>query len=255
VNRRRILVAALVGLLSANIVHAREPGGHAGADRPLIGVASVASDDLVRSLRDCGAVPVVLPAVDAGNGAIDSYLKRLDALLLPGGADIPPAEYGARPHPTVKPLDDDRYAFEKALGKAWIERTDKPLLGICLGGQWINVLCGGSLVQDIPSQLGSNHRGVTHPVTIKPESRLAAILGARKLEVNSSHHQAVLRLGKGLRAVAHSPDGVIEAIETTHPKRFLLGVQWHPERLVATDPLQRKLIRALVEAAAVPSHP
>ena len=87
---------------------------------------------------------------------------------MPGGADIPPAEYGEEAHETVEPLDEDRFRFEKALVHAWIEKTDKPLLGICLGSQWINVASGGSLVQDIPSEFNVNHRDTTHPITINP---------------------------------------------------------------------------------------
>jgi len=218
--------------------------------RPVIGIASVTDKNYLRAVREAGGVPKVLPTGDAALENIDGYLKTLDGLLLPGGADIPPAEYGEEPHPSVKLLEPDRLAFERALGKAWIERTKKPLLGVCLGGQWINVLHGGSLVQDIPSEFQVSHRDTTHAVTLDADSRLSRIFDTTRIEVNSTHHQAVRKIGKGLRVVARSPDGLIEATESTDPNRFLIGVQWHPERLADKDPLQRKLFRAFVEAAA-----
>ena len=219
--------------------------------RPLIGIASLNDENYIRAVRDHGGIAVILPNTDGSADAIDGYLQELDGLVMPGGLDIPPKEYGARPHPTVSVLSDERYYFEKALVSRWIQETDKPLLGICLGGQWINVASGGTLIQDIPSEVGSNHRGVTHAITIEPDSRLGRIFGSEGFEVNSSHHQAVGKLGEGLRVVARSPDGVVEATETTDPRRFLIGVQWHPERLIDTDPNQARLFEAFIEAAKV----
>lgn len=216
---------------------------------PVIGIASLTSDTYVRAIRECGGIPLVLPNADGSADRIDEYLLLLDGLLMPGGADIRPSEWGEERHPTTKLLDDDRFCFEKAMITAWIERTDKPLLGICLGSQWINVAHGGSLIQDIPSEFGVNHRGVSHMVTLEADSRLRRILGETEFEVNSFHHQAVRYVGKGLRAVARCPDGIIEATETTDPDRFLFGVQWHPEKLVPENKLQQKLIQAFVDAA------
>lgn len=220
---------------------------------PLIGIASLTSEDFVRAIRDAGGIPVVLPNGEGNEARVPEYLQLLDGLLMPGGADIPPADYGEEPHETVVLLEENRYRFEKALIKAWIEETDKPLLGVCLGSQWINVATGGSLVQDIPSEVGTNHRNVSHPVALVPGTRLARIFGATELEVNSLHHQAVERLGQGLQIVATAPDGVIEATESTDPDRFLIGVQWHPEKLL-TDPVQAKLFEAFVEAAGASSR-
>lgn len=217
--------------------------------RPLIGIASLTSETYVKAIRESGGIPVVLPNTDYSDDVIADYLSRLDALLMPGGADIPPSEYGEEPHETVKILDDDRFNFEKAMGSAWIEKTDKPMLGICLGSQWINVLHGGSLVQDIPSEFDVVHRDVTHPVTLEPDSKLARIFGETEFDVNSLHHQAVRKVGQGLRIVARSPDGIVEATESTDPNRFLIGVQWHPEKLMPEDQRQAKLIQAFVEAA------
>ena len=219
-------------------------------DAPLIGIASLSSADYIRVVRESGGIPVVLPNTDGSVARIDDYLALLDGLLMPGGADIPPSEYGEEPHETVELLDDDRFHFEKALISAWMKKTDKPLLGICLGSQWINVASGGSLVQDIPSEFNVNHRDTDHLVTIEPGSRLSRIFGATEVEVNSWHHQAVRKIGDGLRIVAKSPDGIVEATETTDPDRFLIGVQWHPEKLMPDNTTQAKLLEAFVEAAA-----
>jgi putative glutamine amidotransferase len=246
-----LLAAGLLGYQIGNQPHSTSPGPSPIADepRPLIGIASLDSETYIRAVRESGGIPVVLPNTDPSPEAIEDYLTRLDALLLPGGADIPPSEYGEEPHPTVKILSNERFSFEKAMGKAWIERTDKPLLGICLGSQWINVLHGGSLVQDIPSEFNVNHRDTTHPVTLEPDSRLGRIFGETEFEVNSLHHQAVRKVGPGLRIVACSPEGIVEATESVDPNRFLIGVQWHPEKLMPADQRQAKLLKAFVEAA------
>lgn len=223
------------------------PGKDEGA--PIIGIASLTSENYVRAVRQAGGIPLVLPNTDGSPDQIKSYLAILDGLLLPGGADIPPSEYGEEPHETVKVLDDSRYNFEKALSRAWIRDSKKPMLGICLGSQWINVSSGGSLIQDIPSKFGVNHRDVNHEVTLESDSRLSKVLGKTRMEVNSYHHQAVGRVGEGLRVVARSPDGVVEGTETTDPDRFLIGVQWHPEKMVENDAVQAKLLRAFVDAA------
>ncbi len=249
-NRRLLLTAS--GIIAAGIIgffigdYGDEPTARSA---PLIGIASLTSDNYVRAVRDSGGIPVVLPNTDGSQEKIGEYLQLLDGLLMPGGADIPPSEYGEEPHPTVQILDDDRYQFEKALITAWIKESDKPLLGICLGSQWINVASGGSLVQDIPTEYGVNHRDVTHAVELEPDSKLSKIFGESQFEVNSLHHQAVKNLGSNLRIVARSSDGVVEATETTDPNRFLIGVQWHPEKLMPDDKRQAKLLKAFVEAA------
>lgn len=216
---------------------------------PIIGIASLTNDTYVQAIRDCGGIPIVLPNAGGSIEEIDEYLELLDGLIMPGGADIPPSEWGEEPHPTTNVLDDDRYRFEKAMITAWIQKTDKPLLGICLGSQWVNVAHGGSLIQDIPSEFGGHPKGESHMVKLEPDSRLSKIFGETEFEVNSLHHQAVRDVGEGLRAVAISPDGIIEATETTSPDRFLIGVQWHPEKLMPESKLQQKLIQAFIDAA------
>jgi putative glutamine amidotransferase len=253
-SRRTLLISALtLGAAMAGFFIGRVSVPEAtgpSLDAPLIGIASLTSENYIRAVRESGGIPIVLPNTDGSVDRIDDYLALLDGLLMPGGADIPPSEYGEEAHETVEILDDARFHFEKALISAWMKKTDKPLLGICLGSQWINVASGGSLVQDIPSEFNVNHRETNHPVTIEPDSRLGRIFGATKLEVNSWHHQSVRKLGDGLRVAATSPDGIIEATETTDPDRFLIGVQWHPEKLMPDNTTQAKLLEAFIEAAA-----
>jgi putative glutamine amidotransferase len=220
-----------------NPIRASRPIAEKKFNAPLIGIASLTNDSYVLAVKEAGGVPIVLPNGDGSSDKIAEYLDLLDGLIMPGGADIPPSEWGEEPHPTTQILEENRYLFEKELITTWIKKTNKPLLGICLGSQWINVAHGGSLIQDIPSEFGVNHRGVTHQVTLESSSRLCEIFGETKLLVNSFHHQAVGRLGEGLKLVAKSPNGIVEATETTDPDRFLIGVQWHPEKMAPNDPL------------------
>ena len=234
--------------------------GPATPSEPLIGITSVYKtfeDDpaaytqtnfaYVRAIADNGGIPVVLPTVDDG-AIVRRYVKELDGLVLVGGADIPPSAYGEEPHETVGPLTPQRYDFERRLIAGWLA-SDKPILGVCLGMQFSNVVAGGSLIQDIPSEIGTqvNHR-TYHRVRIAPDSSLAKLLGASEARVLSSHHQGVDDVGSGLKIIAWSKDGVQEAAERVDGG-FGLFVQWHPES--GDDRQQRDAIYgALVRAAA-----
>jgi putative glutamine amidotransferase len=227
--------------------------------RPLIGITSVyepakgdksaqttVSFAYASAVADNGGVPVVLPTID-DEQILQRYLTVLDGLVLIGGDDIPPEAYGEQPHETVEPLEKHRYDFERKLIARWLA-GGKPLLGVCLGMQFTNVVAGGTMVQDIPSEIGTkvNHKRY-HRVLIEPDSRLARLLNSAEASVLSSHHQAVDDLGRNLRVVAHSEDGVTEALERTDGK-FGLFVQWHPEAM--TDLAHRNAIYgALVQAA------
>ena len=195
--------------------------GRVAPSRPVIGITSVYEWDeqqktastvvnfaYVRAVAENGGVPVVLPSID-DEEILRRYLEELDGLVLAGGADIPPAAYGQEPHETVKPLPAQRYDFERKLIALWLE-SGKPVLGVCLGMQFTNVVAGGTLIQDIPSQVGKtvNHRKY-HRVRIEPDSLLAEILGGDEASVFSNHHQAVRDLGGNLKVVARSEDGVI----------------------------------------------
>ncbi|TWT50126.1 gamma-glutamyl-gamma-aminobutyrate hydrolase family protein [Allorhodopirellula solitaria] len=222
--------------------------------KPLIGISTVNGESYVRAVRDCGGIPVILPSADGSTELVEEYLELLDGLLLPGGDDIHSSEWGEELHPAANLIPDERYKFEKALVNAWIQRTDKPLLGICLGCQWISVGHRGSIVQDIPSEFGGHPKYVNHTVKIAPDSRLLRIFGEEEFEVNSIHHQSVRDPGTGMRVVAKSPDGIVEAIESTDPTRFVIGVQWHPEKLAPESEVQANLFRAFIEAARNARH-
>src|SRR5204863_7680193 len=168
--------------------------------------------------------------------------------------DIHPEAYGEPPHPELGPTWRDLDATELALARQAIA-TDLPMLAISRGAQALNIARGGTLFQHLPERFGRSiqHRqlaegpGTTHPVEIAPESTLARALGCTELKVNSYHHQATSGLGRGVRAVAWAPDGVVEAIEVPR-SAFAIGVQWHAESML-DDPSQLRLFGALVRAA------
>lgn len=210
--------------------------------KPLIGIGSDVEPSGTRhkafsfttyidAIRAAGAIPVLIPPQP--DSAAD-VIANLDGLVLAGGEDCDPAAYGEERHETVDPMDPRRQANDEALARAAYE-AGLPTLGICLGMQIMNVVRGGSLIQDIDAQCAGamNHasdpsdRG-RHDVEIDAGTRLAEIIGAGRKNVNSSHHQAVGRVGKELTVTAHATDGIVEAVED-RSHRFFIGVQWHPE--------------------------
>jgi putative glutamine amidotransferase len=205
----------------------------------------------VRALARAGAVPVVLPPLPAD--AVPSLLAPLAAVCLSGGPDLDPSAYGASPSPALGPVEPALDLFELEVARV-ADAAGLPIFGICRGAQALNVARGGTLHQHLPAVTDNSvdHRQTspgweeTHAVRVDPDSRLASILGTDATWVNSFHHQAVERLGRGLRAVAWAPDGTIEAIEDA--ERFVLGVQWHAETLDRGGPHHR-LFEALVAAA------
>jgi putative glutamine amidotransferase len=197
----------------------------------------------MRVLDAAGAMPVVLPPV----GDAAALLDRLDGVVLSGGPDLDPAAYGARErHRELGPTEPALDAFELTLAQAALERGT-PVLAVCRGAQALNVACGGTLHQHVPGHRQTAPAAdTTHDVRLNARSRLARIARTRTLPVNTFHHQAADRLGAGLRAVAHAPDGTIEAIEGAG---FVVGVQWHAETLAAQLPLFEALVAA---ASATP---
>ena len=196
-----------------------------------------------------GGIPVMLPLLAEPEYAL-ALAERLDAIVLPGSrSDVDPACYGASPHPKLGPVHRERDQLDAALIHQALERH-KPLLGICYGTQMLNVTLGGSLVQHLETDIAHSDRKVPHIVRVEGESLLARLGGAGEHEVNTSHHQALERVPTELRITARAPDGVIEAVETTEPGRFLLGVQWHPERIWQKSPISRALFEELVRRAA-----
>ncbi|MFI6624959.1 gamma-glutamyl-gamma-aminobutyrate hydrolase family protein [Streptomyces sp. NPDC050528] len=189
--------------------------------------ATVIQQSFVRGVTQAGGRAVVLPPDSQDSDVLD----RLDGLLLPGGADIDPAHFGQDRHPTTDQPRPDRDAGELLLLRAALDRN-LPVLGVCCGLQLLVILYGGTLHQHLPDLLGhTGHlpsEGVLgeHEVTFSAGSKAAAVYG-RSARVNSHHHQGVAEPG-GLRVTARSDDGLPEAVEDPD-KRFVVGVQWHPE--------------------------
>ncbi|MBI5092674.1 MAG: gamma-glutamyl-gamma-aminobutyrate hydrolase family protein [Candidatus Hydrogenedentes bacterium] len=197
-----------------------------------------------------GGAPVILPA--ANPKSCRATLEHLDGLILSGGKeDVPPEVFGEGPHPTVTPMPRARWDSE-ALWLATALELNKPVLGVCLGMQVMNVTAGGKLIQDIPDQCpGSQVHGDPsgmrqHEVLIEPDTLLARLAPERKVTITSSHHQAIKGVPTGFRIAALSEDGIIEAIEAVG-RDFLVGVQWHPERNLKQPDW---LLRSFVEHCA-----
>lgn len=216
-------------------------------------------EDYRQSILHVGGEPRILDS----SMPIEQALDGVDGLMLTGGNDVAPSRYGEAPHATVDEAEPGRDEFEIALIGAARGRN-LPILAICRGVQVLNVACGGTLVQDIPSQIAGalthslpapQHQPfeLAHEVWVDKDSLLAKLMRERlvdeALEVNSRHHQAVKEVARGFVASATAPDGVIEAIED--PKaRFCLGVQWHPENFFRTGEF-RALFEGFLEASAV----
>ncbi|CAN5381051.1 gamma-glutamyl-gamma-aminobutyrate hydrolase family protein [soil metagenome] len=213
--------------------------------------------DYSEVVEAAGGIPVHLGLIPKAE-YISEVLSDMDGILLPGSnTDIDPQFYGEEPHHrlgTVIPAKDetDRFVLAEA------ERLNLPLLAICYGMQALNVIRGGSLVQDIESQVKGSHKheqGMpatrnSHSLKIEKGSMLSALPAVRAakghLRVNSSHHQAVAKVGENLKAIAWAKDGVIEAIQDTRKGRFNLGVQWHPELTSGHDRLSVEIFELFV---------
>jgi putative glutamine amidotransferase len=235
---------------------------------PLIGITADSFDAAPASLRDALVLPArYLRAVEHAGGvpvmlasqpreAIRRLLEILQGLVLSGGDfDIHPRHYGTKPSRHIGTIKERRTDFELAIASAAMDR-DLPVLGVCGGAQAINVALGGSLHQDIAAEFGSsaiehtsqNPKG-RHAVQIQPGSQLFRIFRRGRVQVNTSHHQCVKDLGRGLIVNARADDGVIEGIESTR-HTFVLGVQWHPEALAPRHEAQRRLFSSFIACCA-----
>jgi putative glutamine amidotransferase len=213
----------------------------------------------LNAIQQAGGVPVPMPP-QLGPTARAEILKHVRGVLLTGGGDVDPARFGEAPHPTTSEVSAARDTLEIDLTR-WALGKGVPLLAVCRGLQVLNVALGGSLYQDIPSEPGSpldhSQTGLqgkarhipTHQVKVLDGSRLAGILGALEVDVNSFHHQAIKRLGQGLVEVAWAPDSIVEGVELVDDGAFVVGVQWHPEELVDSDGAAFNLFAALVKRA------
>lgn len=208
----------------------------------------------VKAILAAGGLPVLLPAAIPLE-ELSVIVAQFDGFYLTGGGDLDPALYGAENHDRVYGVNPERDAFELALVRYIVEK-DKPLLAVCRGMQTLNVACGGTLYVDIASQLPGAEKHdwwptyrrnkLVHDVSVTPGSLLASTLGEVELHTNSLHHQSVRLVASALRSVAFAKDNVVEGIE--HPgKRFVVGVQWHPEWLQDQEPM-RNLYLALINA-------
>ena len=201
-----------------------------------------------------GLVPLVVPPMSEDGAR--AILDAVHGLVLTGGEDVDPAHFGAPRHPKTGPANDLRDRIELALAKEAAARK-LPTLAICRGVQVLNVALGGTLVQDIPSEVETSidhdaereRSSRVHDVAVNAGSRLAGIIGADRITTNSFHHQSVDRLAGGLQTVATSPDGVVEGVECSDRSWWAVGVQWHPEELTGThEDWDRRLFSAFAVA-------
>ncbi len=211
-------------------------------------MANVISETYVKAVEKAGGIPVIIPTTEDMD-LVTAMIDRLDGVIISGGVDVDSWKYNHRPAATLGEICPVRDDLEIFIANYVIEKTNKPLLGICRGVQVMNVAAGGTLHQDLQSDGYEKHAlniyprdYLSHGITIQPNSTLSEIYGDNTIRVNSFHHQAVRQVAPTYVAVAHSEDGVIEAIE--HEKcnegRFIIGVQWHPEILTKYD-FQMKL--------------
>lgn len=208
------------------------------------------------AVQQAGGVPLLLPP-HLSLEACGQLLATLDALLLTGGGDVAPALYGEAPHPEARGISVERDTLEVAALHTALDR-EVPVLAICRGMQVLNVARGGSLHQHIPDAYPDStishavpepREGPAHDVAVAGGSRLAEIAGATTIAVNSRHHQAVDRPGRGIEVVARAPDGVVEGMELPGYPAFFVGVQWHPEDMVGHFDSADRLFAAFVRAA------
>ena len=237
----------VIGISGSLIVD--DAGSFAGYKR------SYVNNDYILSVIRNGGIPFIIP-FNENEEVIKAQMEMIDGLLLSGGQDVAPKNYGEEPTPKLGDIFPERDDFEYGLLKSALE-AKKPVLGICRGSQIINTYFNGSLYQDL-SYIGKDvlkHNQVnspsmvTHSVTIDKSSKLFDIFGEEKIMVNSFHHQAVKKVGEGLVKTAKAPDGIVEAIEKTdYP--FLVAVQWHPEMLHNSVDMMNKLFLRFIKEAS-----
>ncbi|NLG57295.1 MAG: gamma-glutamyl-gamma-aminobutyrate hydrolase family protein [Clostridiales bacterium] len=213
--------------------------------------------DYISAVLRAGALPLIFPILPLGHaqyeGFIDAMVRSVDAIIFTGGPDFDPVIYGQEKHPGCGNIHPERDEVDLLLARAAI-KAGKPILGICRGLQLINVAMGGTLYQDLAAQLGfpaerhqSKERSA-HEVKLEEDTLLRRITGVNAFSVNSRHHQAIERVGEGLRISARSEDGVIEAVEfeSGYPG---LALQWHPENLAEERTDQQALFHWLAGVA------
>ncbi len=210
----------------------------------------------VRAVVRAGGAPLLIPPMDDAE-SLAAIRAQLDGLLLSGGGDLDPALYGETPLPESQPPEHERDTMELAITR-WALDVELPIFGVCRGMQLLNVVRGGSLYQHLPAQHpsaidheqpGEERAHIAHDIRVQPGSLLAGILGSERASVNSFHHQAVNRVGKGFVVTAVAEDGIAEGMELPDAP-FVLAVQYHPEELEVEDEASRKLFAAFVRACS-----
>jgi putative glutamine amidotransferase len=244
--------------------------------RPVIGIATqtlaampgerphcwVMGRSYIEELRKVGAIPWIIPLVPHDNDTLQQIFERLDGVFITGGVDVDPRHYGESKLPLCGETDPDRDAVEIGLLRHALSR-DLPILAVCRGIQILNVTCGGTLYQDVTTQVPTaikhdyfptpekpSRKYLAHDIAVKPNSRLGRILRDEVVPVNSMHHQAIKDLAPNLKPTAHAADGIIEAVES-NDDRYLIAVQWHPEELTESHAGMARLFRSFSEAATV----
>lgn len=229
--------------------------------KPIIGITPEIAEDgkvslnyaYTHAIEAAGGIPLVLPCTE--DAALLNELTQLcHGFVFSGGEDIEPERYGEEKLPQCGAPALRRDAFDFAMFEKALA-TGKPILGICRGGQLINVALGGTLWQDLPSQFPSEiphvqkeeKFAISHSVAVLPGTPLAAVTGKTRIKANSFHHQAAHRLGKGLQIMARSDDGVVEAMYLPE-HRYLWALQWHPERICDIDEDARTIFERFIDA-------
>lgn len=233
--------------------------------RPLIGITERLNTEDTFYLRryyseaveSAGGVPIHIPLIP-GREYLVELCEHLDGLVLSGSnSDLDPSFYGEEPHPKLGPVFPERDQTDLILLEL-AEARALPVLAICFGMQSLNVARGGTLIQDIESQVanpikheqGQVYSRPSHSIKIEADSLLAQLAGSDSVRVNSSHHQSIGKVGRDLRVIAIATDGVIEAVVDTRSDRFVLGVQWHPEIAWKQDALSQAIFEKLIRSAA-----
>ncbi len=210
----------------------------------------------VHAVESGGGLPVLIPWIDDLT-TLSALLSRLDGLLLPGGIDVHPSRYGEEVHPLTEEADPELDEFEITLAR-WALQQDIPVLGICRGMQLLNIVLGGTLMQDIdlmyPENVIHSHRDwprthFAHKIIVESDSRMEKILGAVEVRVNSLHHQAIKEPGRGVRITGRAPDGIPELVEVSG-YRFVMAAQGHPEEIYSIEPAFKRLFAAFIEASS-----
>ncbi|MDK2822714.1 MAG: putative glutamine amidotransferase [Clostridia bacterium] len=210
------------------------------------------TDYYVQAIETLGGIPVILPSV--GISLVESLYEQVDGLIFSGGGDVDPGYFGQSPLKGIKEITPLRDRFELYLAKKALNGK-KPVLGICRGMQVLNISAGGNIYQDIGEVTRLEHDQKApkwvpyHEIQIENNSLLFNIIGKTKVKVNSFHHQSVKDVGLGLKKVAWTEDGLIEAIESTNPEKLILGVQWHPECSWDRDNTSKSLFEFLIYMA------